>query len=233
MSADKTKLVRLSALDNLASLSSAAIDEVASTAADAIKKVAVSGSTVNFYKNKNAVEGTDTADFTFDFPSELVIDAAKTNFEPNFKFSAATYGSDTINPNLDDKPVLVLGVKTTTATGATSTAYSFLNLYDLVDIYTIKTGDSSKVLAIDGKEIEIKISATANNALTVQDDGLYVDISGKQDKDTDAVENNIAKFDTSGNVVDAGIVVDDIVLTSHIATNAEVTEVLGTYFPQS
>ena len=232
MSADLTKLVRLSALENLASLSSAAISEVAGTAADGIKKVAVSGNTINFYKNKNAVTGTDTADFTVDFPSELVLDAANTTFEPDFEFSTATYGADTTNPNLDGKPVLVLGVKTTAA-GATSTAYSFLNLYDLVDIYTIKTGDSAKVLVIDGKEIEFKVSAVANNAITIQDDGVHVDISGKQDKDTDAVENNIAKFDANGNAVDASIAVSSIVLTSDIASDSDVSTVLATYFPQS
>ena len=233
MSADLTKLVRLNALDNLASLASAAINEVADTSADALKKIIVSGNTVNFYKNKNAVAGTDTPDFTFDFPAEMVLDAAKTKFEPNFTFSAATYGADTTNPNLDGKPVLVLGVKTTTAAGTTSTTYSFLNLYDLIDIYTVKAGDSSKILAINGKEIEIKISAVANNAITVQDDGLHVDISGKQDKDTDAVENNIAKFDANGNAIDAGISAGEVVLTSDIATNAEVSEILETYFPQS
>ncbi len=233
MSADMTKLVKLSALDNLASLASAAINDVASTAADAIKKVAVSGSTINFYKNKNAVTGTDAADFTVDFPSELVLDAANTTFEPNFAFSTATYGADTSNPNLDGKPVLVLGVKTTAANGTTSTTYSFLNLYDLVDIYTIKAGNSSKVLAISGKEIEFKVSAVANNAITVQDDGIHVDISGKQDKDTDAVENNIAKFDANGNAVDTGIAASSIVLTSDIASDSDVSTVLATYFPQS
>lgn len=233
MSADMTKLVKLSALDNLASLASAAINDVATTAADGIKKVAVSGNTINFYKNKNAVTGTDAADFTVDFPSELVLDAANTTFEPDFEFNTATYGADTTDPNLDEKPVLVLGVKTTTAAGTTSTAYSFLNLYYLVDIYTIKTGDSAKVLSINGKEIEFKVSAVANNAITIQNDGLHVDISGKQDKDTDAVTNNIAKFDANGNAVDAGIAVSTLVLTTDIAPDSDVSAVLATYFPQS
>ena len=227
MAVDYTKVAQLSAIDSLASVTSAAINEVKETAADAIKKVNVSGNTVNFYKNKDAVVGTDTADFTFDFPAEMVIDAAGTEFEPNFTFSSATYTGAT-DPNLDGKPVLVLAVKTTAANGTVSTAYSFLNLYDLVDIYTIKAGDSAKLLAIDGKEIEVKISATAGNIITANADGFYATT-----RVTGAVQGNVAIFDANGAPADSGIASDTVLTTSNFATNAEVAEILNTYFPQS
>jgi len=226
MAVDMTKLVKLQALDSLASLASAGIAEAKSTAADGLKKVLVSGNTVNFYKDKNAI-AESTADYTFDFPSELVIDAAGTTFEPNFAFDSETYVGAT-NPNLDRKPVLVLAVKTTQANGTTSTAYSFLNLYDLVDIYTIKVGDSAKVLTINGKEIEFKISSTAGNIISADANGLYATtrVAG-------AVQGNVAIFDANGAPADSGIGSATVVTTSMIATDAEVNEVLGNYFTLS
>lgn len=227
MAVDMTKLTRLEALDALASLTSAEINEVKQIAGNGIKKVAVSGNTIKFYKDANANVATATADFNVDFPAELVIDAAGTTFEPNFNFSAGSYGTAT-DPNLDGKPVLVLAVKTTNADGTTSTAYSFLNLYDLVDIYTIKAGDSSKILVINGKEIEVKISADAGNIIQVKNDGLYATtrVAG-------AVNGNVAVFDANGAPSDSGIASDTVVVTSMIANNAEVNEVLGKYFTVS
>jgi len=186
----------------------------------------VSGNTVNFYKDKNAT-AESTADYTFDFPSELVIDAAGTTFEPNFAFDSETYVGAT-NPKLEGKPVLVLAVKTTAANGTTSSAYSFLNLYDLVDIYTIKAGDSAKVLTINGKEIEFKISSTAGNIISADANGLYATtrVSG-------AVQGNVAIFDANGAPADSGIGSATVVTTSMIATDAEVNEVLGNYFTLS
>jgi len=183
MAVDMTKLVKLQALDSLASLASAGIAEAKSTAADGLKKVLV-------------------------FDSETYVGAT--------------------NPNLDGKPVLVLAVKTTQANGTTSTAYSFLNLYDLVDIYTIKVGDSAKVLTINGKEIEFKISSTAGNIISADANGLYATtrVAG-------AVQGNVAIFDANGAPADSGIGSATVVTTSMIATDAEVNEVLGNYFTLS
>ena len=222
--ADLTKLVQLKHLDNLASVTSAKINDVADVAADAIKKVDVSGNTINFYKNKDAAAGTDAADFTVDFPAELVIDAAGTDFEPDFEFNGETYVGAT-DPNLDGKPVLVLAVKTTAADGTVTKAYSFLNLYDLVDIYTVKAGDSSKILVIDGKEIEVKISAAAGNVIEVKDDGLYATtrVAG-------AVQGNVAIFDADGAPSDSSISSDTIVTTANIASDSDVQSIINSYF---
>ena len=176
--------------------------------ADTIKYVSVSGNTVSFFKT---ADGSGTAAFSFDFPSELVLDQLHTKFEPNFTFSAETYPGAT-NPSLDGKPVLVIAVKETNG-GITTTTYSFLNMHTLVDIYT--AADNS--ITINGYQVSVKISPDAGNALALRNNGLYVDISGKADKDTDAVVDNVAVFDANHNPVDSG---------HAIATSTEVTAML-------
>ena len=196
----------------------------------AIKYVAVSGNTISFFTSE---DGSSTAAFTADFPTELFLDQSKTQFVANFVFSAAQYPG-AVNPSLDGKPVLVLGVKGTTdpATGTASDtiAYSFLDMSTLVDTYTPKAGDSSKILSISGYEVEVHISAAANNAITVQPDGLHVNISGKADKVTSATENNLPALDANGNLTDSGILKTNVVVKADIATTAEVTEMLGEVF---
>ena len=126
---------------------------------------------------------------------------------------------------MDGKAVLVLAIKTVDK-GATTTSYSFISEDKLVDIYT--AGDNS--ININGYQINVKISAAENNAITLKSDGLHVDISGKQDKDTDAVTGNVAKFDANGNAVDAGIAAANVLTTADIATDSDVAVALATYF---
>ena len=120
-----------------------------------------------------------------------------------------------------------------------------LGLGSSLDIYTIATGDSSKILSIAGYTVTVHISSAANNAITVQNDGLHVDISGKTDKvtrnpipfnpydeneeaqdyadfNTDySMESNIALLTASGNLKDSGI---------RVATSQEVTTLLNSIF---
>ncbi len=105
-----------------------------------------------------------------------------------------------------------------------------MDISTLVDTYTIKAGDSVKVLVISAYEIEFKVSSVANNALTVQNDGLHVDISGKADKVASATAGHVASLDANGNLQDSGVVAANLVTTADIATNAEVTEMLGEVF---
>ena len=214
---NESSLVKLGALKSLAQRTKSELDAVSLVAANAIKYVSTSGNTVSFFTSS---DGTGTAAFTVDFPSEMVLDAARTTFVPNFAFNTTNYPGAT-NPSLEGKPVLVLAVKTTTAAGAESVNFSFLDLEALIDTYTIKAGDSAKVLSISGNEIEFHVSAVANNAITVQNDGLHVDISGKTDKVANATEGNLAGLDGNGNLTDSGV---------GIATSAEVTEVLNEVF---
>ena len=80
----------------------------------------------------------------------------------------------------------------------------------LVDIYTGKatTTATTAVSASNEISVDVKISNKAGNILKSDANGLYVDAvdqSAKMDKDTDAVAENLAKFDADGNAVDAGL----------------------------
>lgn len=71
-------------------------------------------------------------------PKEQFLDLTKTTFVQNFKWSSTTYPNST-NPGLEGKPVLVLALKNAQNTSDTTDdtiAYSFLNMYELVDTYT-------------------------------------------------------------------------------------------------
>ena len=218
MSYDNSSFVKLGELKTLVQRTHSEIQAVASTAADAIKYVSVSGNTVSFWKD---AAHSGAADFTVDFPSELFLDQTRTTFVQNFAFNAATYPGAT-NPSLDGKPVMVLAVKGTTdvanGTANDTVSYSFLDVSALVDVYTIASGDSSKVLSIANNAITVHISSAANNAITVQSDGLHVNISGKADKVANATAGHVATLDANGNITDSGV---------SIATSAEVTEMLN------
>ena len=91
---------------------------------------------------------------------------------------------------------------------------------DLVDTYT---AENSATLNLEVVANVIKgavnISAEEGNALIAKEDGLYVatpDLSGKADKDADAVAGNIAVFDENGNPVDSGTAFEDIVTNNKV-----------------
>lgn len=178
---------------------------------------------------KSEIEGAVAA-----LPTEMFLDQTKTQFVSSFSFNATTYSGAT-NPNLDGKPVLVLAVKGVDNADPTNTSkqtvtYSFLDMQTLVDTYTAKAGDSAKILNISGYEIEVKISSTANNSITVQNDGLHVDISGKADKVASATAGHVASLDTNGNLQDSGIVAANILTTANLATDTEFNEMLTEVF---
>ena len=167
-------------------------------------------------------------------PGEMFLDQLGTKFVPNFAFSTATYPGAT-NPNLEGKPVLVLAVKGVDNTAPADTSkqtisYSFLDMAALVDDYTVKAGDSTKILAIAGREIEIKISAVADNAITVQNDGLHVNISAKADKVVGATADNISALDANGNPVDSGIAKGNVLQVANVALDTEVAEMINEVF---
>ena len=212
-----------------------------------IKYVNAENNVLKFYRDydaENGVTGVEPA-FTIDFPSEIFLDGLNTTFEPNFTWSNVTYPGST-DPNYDGNPVLVLAIKTQPANNvAATTTYHFISLNSLVDIYTPAAGDSSKILSIAGYTVTVHISSAANNAITVQNDGLHVDISGKTDKvarnpipfnpyDENEEAQNYADFNTAysmesnivlltagGNLKDSGI---------RVATSQEVSTLLNSIF---
>ncbi len=178
---------------------------------------------------KSEIEGAVAA-----LPTEMFLDQTKTQFVSSFSFNSTTYSGAT-NPNLDGKPVLVLAVKGVDNADPTNTSkqtvtYSFLDMQTLVDTYTAKAGNSAKILNISGYEIEVNISAAANNSITVQNDGLHVDISGKADKVASATAGHVASLDANGNLQDSGIVATNILTTANLATDAEFNEMLTEVF---
>lgn len=104
------------------------------TPGDGVKlKVAVdssmSASSANPVQNKVVKAYVDNA--IANLPEEQFLDLTKTEFVENFTWSNTTYPGST-NPNLDGKPVLVLALKDEDG----NVAYSFVNLEDLIDVYT-------------------------------------------------------------------------------------------------
>ena len=105
----------------------------------------------------------------------------------------------------------------------------------LVDIYTgASTSTADVTVSKDNKiSVAVKASATEGNLVQVKEDGIYVapvDQSAKMDRDTDAVENNLAKFDKNGNAVDGGVKAGGATLaaepnSSTLATEAAVAAV--------
>ena len=226
MAFDTNKLAQLGHVQDLGNRIKKELEKVSSLATDAIKHIAIDGNTIKFYTDKTPKEGATPA-YTVDFPAEMVLDQAKTTFVDNFTFSTETYpGATAPDPSIDGKPVLVLAVKTTDAQGNVTLNYSFLNLNKLVDIVSIKAGDSSKVLGANNNEIEFKISAADGNTVTVKDDGIYV-----TNRTEGATENHVVIFDENGAPKDSGIVSDTLVLTSMIATDTESNEMLQAIFP--
>lgn len=255
-------LVDLGGLKQLAEMTNA---KILSTDTYNIKYVNAENNVLKFYRDYDAEDGVTGVQpaFTIDFPSEIFLDGLNTTFEPNFTWSNVIYPGST-NPNVaaigiegdpdyvapvvyDGKPVLVLAIKTQPANNvATTTEYHFIKLDSLVDIYTPAAGDSSKILTIAGYTVTVHISAVANNAITVQNDGLHVDISGKTDKVTVknpipsnpydeneeaqdyadfntnySMDNSIALLTTDGNIKDSGL---------KVATSAEVSALLNSIF---
>ncbi|MBQ4469061.1 MAG: hypothetical protein II917_02850 [Synergistaceae bacterium] len=221
MAYDVNHLVTLSELKQAAQVFKVESDK-------AIKSLSVSGRTISFFTTENA---TGTALATVDIPKDLFLGQARTQFVQSFTFNAATYPG-AVNPSLDGKPVFVLAVRGSTdpANGTVNdtVSYSFLDVSALVDTYTVKSGDSAKVLTIAGYEVEFKISATAGNILTANSDGLYA-----TNRLGSFTQGNIVTSDANGAPQDGGIPASTILVDGDVATAAEVTEMLNEVFGTS
>lgn len=184
----------------------------------AIKDAKLEGNVLKFYNTTDTATATPVR--TIDIPAEMFIDPVHTTIVPNFTFSTSTYPNAT-NPNLNGKTVFVLAVKTVSNDGLTTTTdYSFVDASALVDVYTA----SDTTITVSGYKFKVNVSAAANNAITLKNDGLHVDISGKISKVSGATAGNFAVFDSDGGVADSG---------SRFATDAEFTAMLNEIFPVS
>ena len=219
------KLVNLYQLNMLAGAVKDYADGIGDDVAQSFKSVSVSGHQINFYTNTS---GTGTAAASIDFPRETFLDAAHTTLVNNFSWSIALYPGST-NPNLNGQKVLVLAVKTTESDGTTvTTDYSFVSVQELVDNLSVASGDSQKVLAVNNNVITFKVSATANNALTVNNDGLYVTTANKINTVSGA-NGKVGVFNSSGQLT-GGVLNASIVTADYLATNTEVQTSLNSIF---
>ena len=219
------KLVNLYQLNMLAGAVKDYADSIGDDVAQSFKSVSVSGHHINFYTNTS---GTGTAAASIDFPRETFLDAAHTTLVNNFSWSIALYPGST-NPNLNGQKVLVLAVKTTESDGTTvTTDYSFVSVQELVDNLSVASGDSQKVLAVNNNVITFKVSATANNALTVNNDGLYVTTANKINTVSGA-NGKVGVFNSSGQLT-GGVLNASIVTADYLATNTEVQTSLNSIF---
>lgn len=159
-------------------------------------------------------------------PAEQFLNTAKTTFVNKFAWTAEAYPGST-NPSLENEPVLVLALEGNSydaKTGAldtskTTTTYSFIALKNLVDIYT--AGDDTKTVSVSVDSTTnkitatVKVSAAANNAITVKDDGLHVDITGKTDKLTgeNILANQVLIDNGTGNIAASKVTIGGATVT--------------------
>lgn len=239
---------KLAALEELATRVAAETAQLRQSIAETFKSGRVDGNTVSLY---TTADMSGTPAFAFDFPVEMFLDQARTQFVPRFTWSEDSYPGST-DPGLAGKPVMVLAVKGDDG----SVTCSFLDMAALVDTYAAKTEgkDGSTTVTIEGYEIDVRVnvSTAEGNQLQMKPDGLFVpappDASGKADKVEGATAGNLAALDADGNLTDSGKKPDDFskveaseaagcirvdgqdVTVVGVATDAEVREMLDKVF---
>jgi len=83
----------------------------------------------------------------------------------------------------------------------------FQGMYDLSG-YALKSEMAIEDVSGDSTKKNITLKSGLSQQVLV----AHQDISGKADKDTDAVTGNIAKFDANGNPIDSGIAATDLAI---------------------
>ena len=119
---------------------------------------------------------------------------------------------------------------------AEKTNFVEIDAAGLVDTYTAE-GDNSLSLTVENNVVKgsVKISTAEGNAITVDENGLYVapvDVSGKMDKIAGGVNGNLVTIDDNGNVVDSGKSFDDLVTNIAIYEGASIDEAVNGNTPK-
>ena len=156
----------------------------------------------------NPVTGKAIYDYVGDaiaaLPKDQFLDLTKTTFVQSFTWSSATYPGST-NPSLEGKPVLVLALKNSSDN---TVAYSFLNMYELVDTYT-----ADSPINVSGRKI-----THANSGVTA---GSYGSTSAQAPNFGETVNVPYTTVDATGHVTAAGTA------TVKIPNNVATTEKAG------
>ena len=156
----------------------------------------------------NPVTGKAIYDYVGDaiaaLPKEQFLDLTKTTFVQSFAWSSTSYPGST-NPSLEGKPVLVLALKNSSDN---TVAYSFLNMYELVDTYT-----ADSPINVSGRKI-----IHVNSGVTA---GSYGSTSAQAPNFGETVNMPYTTVDATGHVTAAGTA------TAKIPNNVATTEKAG------
>lgn len=146
---------------------------------------AMSDSSTNPVQNK--VVKKAIGDAIAALPKEQFLDLTKTTFVQSFAWSSTSYPGST-NPSLEGKPVLVLALKNNSYN---TVAYSFLNMYELVDTYTA----DSPINVLGRKITHVNSGVTA---------GTYGDKSAQTPAFGETANIPYTTVDATGHVTAAG-----------------------------
>ena len=163
---------------------------------------AMSDSSTNPVQNK--VVKKAIRDAIAALPKEQFLDLTKTTFVQSFAWSSTSYPGST-NPSLEGKPVLVLALKNSSDN---TVAYSFLNMYELVDTYT-----ADSPINVSGRKI-----IHVNSGVTA---GSYGSTSAQAPNFGETVNMPYTTVDATGHVTAAGTA------TVKIPNNVATTEKAG------
>lgn len=93
---------------------------------------------------------------------------------------------------------------------ASELATLFSGKQDVIsDLATIRTQAAAAYVKPSGGIPKTDLASGVQTSLNKADSAIQ-DVSNKADKDTDAVEGNVAKFDANGNPVDGGVAMDNV-----------------------
>lgn len=197
---------------------------VESENSEILKSVRYEDNVIYFYDKRTATS-EDSPAFTVDLPKEIYLDQTKTTLVNNFTWSEELY-PNSVNPNLDGQPVLVLAVKNLKGAedaiteGDVTYTYSFISMNNLLNIYTADNTKKSVALTINPDtyviSAEVVLSEKEGNILSFDENGkLFADkdVSNKADKLTEeaVLANQILVDDGTGNLAGSGVTIQNIV----------------------
>ena len=155
---------------------------------DANKPISTATQTALDEKADNVVDGT---------ANHIVVlgDNGKTLVDSHAAITSSYDGTDEINPVTGSAVAAAIGELDAGPFGGEGK-------------YIVSVSETAGV--VTATEGTLDAEPTENSTNPVKSGGVYQHLSTKADKDTDAVENNVAVFDGNGSPVDGGISKDDL-----------------------
>ena len=180
-----------------------------------------------------------TTSWTIDIPKDMVVSSGRVVTNPDGQ-DPGTYIELTLANAASDKiyiNVANLFNDYTAAQNATKVQLTIGNdhvisatlVANSVTATELATDAVTTAKIADGNVTKAKLDSDVQASLDKADTALqsHQDISGKADKDTDAVTGNLAEFDANHNPVDSGKKVSDFALDGHSHAISDVTGLQG------